>query len=98
VERGKPQRSWVYGVSKCCGQEALRDLDRAFAHFWRGRQEGRRVGFPRFRRKHGRRDAFRLTGSMEGSGQGSALVKPAPVKQEPSSRKLAATAAGNKRR
>ena len=56
----KPWRSW--GVSKCCGQEALRGLDRAFANFWRGRQEGRRVGFPRFRRKHGRRDSFRLTG------------------------------------
>ena len=60
----KPQRSWVYGVSKCCGQEALRDLDRAFGNFWRGRQEGRRVGFPRLRRKHGRRDSFRLTGSI----------------------------------
>ena len=61
----KPQRSWVYGVSKCCGQEALRDLDRAFANFWRGRKEGRRVGFPRFRRKHGWRDTFRLTGSIK---------------------------------
>ena len=61
----KPQRSWVYGVSKCCGQEALRDLERAFAHFWHGRKEGRRVGFPRFRRKHGRRDSFRLTGSIK---------------------------------
>jgi len=61
----KPQRSWVYGVSKCCGQEALRDLDRACANFWRSRKEGRRVGFPRFRRKHGRRDSFRLTGSIK---------------------------------
>ncbi|EQD33852.1 transposase, is605 family, orfb [mine drainage metagenome] len=55
----------MYGVSKCCGQEALRDLDRAFGNFWRGRKEGRRVGFPRFRRKHGRRDSFRLTGSIK---------------------------------
>ncbi len=61
----KPQRSWVYGASKCCGQEALRDLDRALAHFWRERQAGRRIGFPRFRRKHGRRDSFRLTGSIK---------------------------------
>ena len=60
----KPQRSWVYGASKCCGQEALRDLDRALAHFWRGRQAGRRIGFPRFRRQHGRRDSFRLTGRI----------------------------------
>ena len=61
---GKLSRSWVYGVSKCCGQEALRDLDRAFVNFWRGRQSGRRVGFPRPRRKHARRDSFRLTGSI----------------------------------
>ena len=61
----KPRRSWVYGVSKCCGQEAFRDLDRAFANFWRGRKEGRTVGFPRWRRKHGRRDSFRLTGSIK---------------------------------
>ncbi len=52
----KPRRSWVYGVSKCCGQEALCDIDGAFANFWRWREEGRRLGFPRFRRKHGRRD------------------------------------------
>ena len=49
----KAQRPWVYEVSKCCGKEALRGLDRAFANFWRGRKEGLRVGFPRFRRKHG---------------------------------------------
>jgi putative transposase len=63
----KPRRSWVYGTSKCCGQEALRDLDQAFAKFWRWRRtrKGRRVGFPRFRRKHGRRDSFRLTGSIK---------------------------------
>ena len=61
----KAQRSWVHGVSPCWGQEALRDLDRAFANFWRDRREGRRVGYPRFRRKHGRRDSFRLTGSIK---------------------------------
>jgi hypothetical protein len=33
----------------------------------------------------------------EGSGQENGLVKPAPAKQEPSSRKLAASAVGNKR-
>ena len=60
----KPQRSWVHGLSQCCGQEALRDLDRACGNFWRGREEGRRLGFPPFRRGHGRRDSFRLTGSI----------------------------------
>ncbi len=28
----KPQRSWGSAVAKCCGQEALRDLDRAVGH------------------------------------------------------------------
>lgn len=54
---------WLYEVSKCAPQEALRDLDRAFANFFRGLKEGRKVGFPRFRKK-GRDDRFRLTGSI----------------------------------
>ncbi len=54
---------WWVEVSKCAPQEALRDLERAFGNFWRGRREGRPVGFPRFRKK-GVHDAFRLTGSI----------------------------------
>jgi putative transposase len=54
---------WMYEVSKCAPQEALRDLDQAFQNFFRGRKEGRKVGFPRFRKK-GRDDRFRLTGSI----------------------------------
>jgi putative transposase len=39
-----PRMAWLYEVSKCAPQEALRDLDRAFANFWTGRSQGRRVG------------------------------------------------------
>ncbi|MBU4175431.1 MAG: helix-turn-helix domain-containing protein, partial [Actinobacteria bacterium] len=46
---------WLYEVSKCAPQEALRDLDRAFANFYRrcdlkkqGKLKGK-VGFPRFK-------------------------------------------------
>lgn len=53
---------WWTEVSKCAPQEAMRDLDRAFRNFWRGRKGGRRIGFPRFRKK-GTHDSFRLTGS-----------------------------------
>ena len=60
----RPQRSGVYGAAKCGGQEALRQVDRACANFWRGRTAGQRVGFAPFRRQHGRRDSFRLTGSI----------------------------------
>ncbi len=59
----KTDHPWLYDVSKCAPQEALRDLDRAFANFFRGLREGRKVGFPRFRKK-GRDDRFRLTGSI----------------------------------
>ncbi len=44
-------------------QEALRDLDRAFRNFWRERKKGRKVGFPKFKKK-GKDDSFRLTGSI----------------------------------
>ena len=54
---------WWVEVSKCVPQEALRDLDRAFRNFWRGRREGRPTGFPHFK-KRGGHDGFRLTGSI----------------------------------
>lgn len=54
---------WMYEVSKCAPQEALRNLDNAFRNFFRGVKEGRKVGFPRFKKK-GRNDSFRLTGSI----------------------------------
>jgi len=61
---------WMYEVSKCAPQEALRNLDAAFAHFFRRvklKQQGKlsgKVGYPqRKSRKHGL-GSFRLTGSI----------------------------------
>ncbi|MHA1587312.1 MAG: RNA-guided endonuclease InsQ/TnpB family protein [Candidatus Thorarchaeota archaeon] len=54
---------WMYEVSKCAPQEALRDLERAFKNFYRGLKSGKRVGFPRFK-KRGVHDSFRLTGTF----------------------------------
>jgi putative transposase len=59
---------WMYEVSKCAPQEALRDLDRAFQNFFRGLKEGKAVGFPAFKRK-GVRDSFRLTGTIKVIGK-----------------------------
>src|SRR6266571_3198587 len=48
---------WMYEVSKWAPQEALRDLDNAFKHFfrrWRLKKEGKykgKLGFPRFKSK-----------------------------------------------
>lgn len=59
---------WMYEVSKCAPQEALRDLDRAFQNFFRGLKTGQQVGFPAFKRK-GDRDSFRLTGTIKVEGK-----------------------------
>ncbi len=61
---------WMYEVSKCAPQEALRNLDRSYANFFRRaklKHEGKlldRVGYPqRKTRKHGL-GSFRLTGTI----------------------------------
>lgn len=59
---------WMYEVSKCAPQEALRDLDRAFQNFFRGIKTGQQIGFPSFKRK-GDRDSFRLTGTIKVQGK-----------------------------
>ena len=62
--RKKTDFPWMYEVSKCAPQEALRDLDNAFKSFFQGRKAGRKTGFPRFRKKY-QKDRFRLTGSIQ---------------------------------
>jgi len=54
---------WMYEVSKCAPQEALRDLDSAFNNFYRGLKSSPKIGFPKFKKK-GIHDSFRLTGSI----------------------------------
>ena len=53
---------WMYEVSKCAPQEALRDLDRAFHNFFEGRSR-----FPNFKSKKRGLGTFRLTGSIRAS-------------------------------
>jgi len=66
----KSELGWMYEVSKCAPQEALRNLDRAFAHFFRRVEQKKRgklkgpVGFPRFKSRKRGRGSFRLTGSI----------------------------------
>jgi putative transposase len=55
---------WMYEVSKCAPQEALRDLDRAFQNFFRSFKQNKKTGFPKFKRK-GIKDRFRLTGAIK---------------------------------
>ena len=55
---------WMYAVSKCAPQEALRDLDEAFTHFFRRLKLGEKPGFPRFKAKGRDPGHFHLTGSI----------------------------------
>jgi putative transposase len=61
---------WMYEVSKCAPQEALRNLDNAFAHFFRRchlKQQGKlkgKVGYPTVKTKKRGLGSFRLTGSI----------------------------------
>ena len=61
---------WMYEVSKCAPQEALRNLDIAFANFFRraklkqARKLHGTLGYPRFKSKKHGLGGFRLTGSI----------------------------------
>ncbi|MFV2014894.1 MAG: RNA-guided endonuclease InsQ/TnpB family protein, partial [Candidatus Heimdallarchaeota archaeon] len=64
----KTEFPWMYEVSKCAPQEALRDLDKAYQNYFRSRKKGKKagrvgfVGFPKFKKKGKSVDSFRLTG------------------------------------
>jgi putative transposase len=66
----KVELSWMYAVSKCAPQEALRHLDNAFAQFFRRcalKREGKlrgNVGSPQPKTKKHGLGSFRLTGSI----------------------------------
>jgi putative transposase len=65
----KSELAWMYEVSKCAPQEALYNLDNAFAHFFRRLKERRagkkvKLGFPTFKTKKKGAGSFRLTGAI----------------------------------
>jgi putative transposase len=51
---------WMYEVSKCSPQEALRNLDKAFGRFFQ-----KKGGFPKFKSKKKGIGSFRLTGAIK---------------------------------
>jgi putative transposase len=70
-----PRFAWLYQVSKCAPQEALRDLDRAFQAYWKGRRASPAVGFPRFKKRGRCPDSFRLTGAIKVKPSGIVLPR-----------------------
>src|SRR5215471_3478167 len=66
----KTEIPWMYEVSKCAPQEALRDLDDALKHFFRkvalkkqGKHKGS-CGYPKFKSKKKGIGSARFTGSI----------------------------------
>jgi transposase len=79
--------AWWSENSKCAYQEAFRDLDRACNAYWRARRVGRRVGFPRFKKK-GRADHFRLTDPVRVQPRAVVLPRIGAVRTKEATTKL----------
>jgi putative transposase len=79
--------SWWSENSKCTYQEAFRDLDRACKAYWRARRVGRRVGFPKFKKK-GRTDHFRLNDPVRVQPRAVVLPRIGPVRTKEATTKL----------
>jgi len=54
----KKDKPWITDVSKCCGSNALRDLETAFKKFF-----AKKAKFPKFKKK-GQKDSFMVDGQV----------------------------------
>jgi putative transposase len=85
--------AWWAENSKCAYQEAFRDLERALRDFVKskkGQRKGRRLGFPRFKKRGKSRDSFRFgAGAMRCSGNTVTLPRLGTVKTHEGTGKLA---------
>ena len=92
-KKADPALAWWGENSKCAYQEAFRDLDRAlhdFAKSRKGERAGRRLGFPRFKKRGKCRDSFRFgAGTMRCGGRRVTLPRLGTITTHESTRKLA---------
>lgn len=69
---------WLRDAGSVALQQSLRDLDRAYQNFFRGRKERRKTGFPRFRSKRDARQTYRTqnnqTKDRNGNVRSSTIV------------------------
>ena len=92
-KKTEPALAWWAENSKCVYQEALRDLDRALRDFVKskkGQRKGRRLGFPRYKKRGRCRDSFRFTtGAIRCAGTTVRLPRLGTIATHESTRKLA---------
>jgi putative transposase len=92
AKKADPALAWWTENSKCAYQEAFRDLDRALAGFTKsrkGQRKGRRLGFPRFKKRGRCRDSFRLTGAIRCGGTTVTLPRLGVIRTHEDTGKLA---------
>jgi putative transposase len=91
-KKADPALAWWGENSKCAYQEAFRDLDRALRDFIKskmGLRKGRRLGFPKFKKRGKCRDAFRFgAGAMRCVGRTVTLPRIGTLCTHESTRKL----------
>ena len=92
-KKADPALAWWSENSKCAYQEAFRDLDRALCGFIRskkGQRKGRRLGFPRFKKRGKCRGSFRFpAGAIRCDRAAVTLPRLGSLKTHESARKLA---------
>jgi putative transposase len=93
AKKADPALAWWAENSKCVYQEAFRDLDRALRDFiasTKGQRKGKRLGFPRFKKRGRCRDSFRFsTGAIGCAGTTVTLPRLGTIHTYESTRKLA---------
>jgi putative transposase len=75
----KEQFPWLQEVHSQVHQQALKDLDRAYQHFFRRIKLGEKPGFPKFKKK-GVKDTFRFPQGVRVKGSHAYLPKIGKVK------------------
>jgi putative transposase len=91
-KKADPALAWWGENSKCAYQEAFRDLDRALRDFVKSRKGGRkgkRLGFPRFKKRGKCPDSFRLYGHIHCRRDAVKLPVLGVIRTHESTRKLA---------
>ena len=92
-KKADPALAWWAENSKCAYQEAFRNLDRALHDFTdsrKGKRKGKRLGFPRRKKKGKCRDSFRFnTGVMRCAGSTVTLPRLGTIKTHEPTGKLA---------
>jgi putative transposase len=101
AKKTDPALGWWAENSKCVYQEAFRNLDRALRDFVkskRGERKGKKLGFPRFKKRRKRKNSFRLTGTVRCGGSTVQLPRLGVIAtHEPTWRLAGRIAAGNAR-